>query len=278
MTISVSPRQLHDWIRGNKRVVVLDVRWSMDRTAYDMYTMEHIPLAMYCDPEYDLAGIPSRSSGRNPLPDPEQVQRAVDRWGIDASTRVVIYDGGNGLFSSRAWWILRWAGLENVHVLDGGLPGWEAAGYEIIGGPGSLRARSEFTVDCGRMPVVDVEEVRTWPEHGVLVDAREESRYKGIRERLDLQSGHIPGAVNIPVNRLHVNGHVLPAEEIRATLAEYGITDGAQVAVYSGSGLHSSLFVQCMHEAGVPGASLFVGGWSKWAGDPSLPIGRVPRP
>ena len=64
-------------------------------------------------------------------------------------------------------------------------------------------------------------------------------------------------------------------EEIREKLAEIGVTSGDQVAVYSGSGLHAALFVQAMHEAGLPGASLFIGGWSKWAGDPARPIDRL---
>ena len=92
---------------------------------------------------------------------------------------------------------------------------------------------------------------------------------------LDLQAGHIPGAVNLPARALQREGRFLPVEEIRGKLAEIGVTSGDQVAVYSGSGLHASLFVQAMHEAGLPGASLFIGGWSKWAGDPARPIVRL---
>ncbi|WP_448852667.1 sulfurtransferase [Corynebacterium sp. 335C] len=274
MTLSLSARELRDLIQAGKRIVVLDTRWSMDRSAYDLYTMAHIPLAMYCDPEFDLAGIPGREFGRNPLPDVEQIERAVRRWGLTKGQTVVVYDGGSGLFAARAWWILRWAGVEDVRVLDGGLPAWEKAGFQVAGGPGSLRHSGAMDVTVGHMPTVEVDEVATWPEHGILVDAREPSRYDGIRERLDLQAGHIPGAVNIPVKHLHVDGLMRSPEEIRENLASFGIEDGSKVAVYSGSGLHSALFIAAMHHAGVPGASLFVGGWSMWAGDPKRPIAR----
>ncbi|MDO4610609.1 sulfurtransferase [Corynebacterium sp.] len=274
MTLSLSARQLRDLIQAGKRILVLDARWSMDHSAYDLFTMAHIPLAMYCDPEFDLAGIPDRAAGRNPLPDIGQIRRAVRRWGLKKGDAVVVYDGGSGLFSARAWWILRWAGVNDVRILDGGLPAWEKEGFEVAGGPGGLRQAGNLEVTVGNMPTVEADEVAAWPEHGILIDAREPSRFEGVRERLDLQAGHIPGAVNIPVKPLNADGAMRSPEEIRSVLAQHGIDDGSQVAVYSGSGLHSALFIAAMHHAGLPGASLFVGGWSMWAGDPKRPIVR----
>lgn len=275
MTTCITARELHGRIQSGRRIAVIDTRWSRDRSAYGHYTMAHIPLALFSDPTYDLVGIPDRAHGRNPLPEIERVQDAVDRWGLTENHEVVVYDGGDGLLASRAWWILRWAGIGDVLVLSGGLRAWEAEGFATAGGPGNLPQPGHFTVSVGNLPVVDVEEVAAWPGHGVLVDARELTRFEGRAERLDLQAGHIPGAVNLPARHLQRDGVFLPPEEIRAKLAEIGVTSGEQVAVYSGSGLHAALFVQAMHEAGLPGASLFVGGWSKWAGDPSRPIVRL---
>ena len=63
-------------------------------------------------------------------------------------------------------------------------------------------------------------------------------------------------------------------EEIRQMLAGYGVTSGEDVCVYSGSGLHSSLFIAAMEHAGLPGAKNFVGGWSQWSASSSRPIER----
>ena len=230
---------------------------------------------MFCDPELDLAGVPSREAGRNPLPDIERVRDAVRRWGVRSEHLVIVYDAGDGLFASRAWWILRWAGLENVRVLTGGLAAWEADGNETAFGPGNLPRPGTIAVSEGNMPVASLDDVRTWSERGILVDAREPSRFEGRSERVDLQAGHIPGAVNLAARSLqNADGSFLPVEQLRERFASVGIEDGRNVAVYSGSGLHSSLFIQAMEEAGITGAALYVGGWSQWAGDPSLPIVR----
>lgn len=275
MTTSISVQELRDKIAGGGRIVVVDARWSRAKKPYDSYATAHIPLAVFCDPELDLAGVPSREAGRNPLPDIERVRDAVRRWGVRSEHLVIVYDAGDGLFASRAWWILRWAGLENVRVLTGGLAAWEADGNETAFGPGNLPRPGTIAVSEGNMPVASLDDVRTWSERGVLVDAREPSRFEGRSERVDLQAGHIPGAVNLAARSLqNADGSFLPVEQLRERFASVGIEDGRNVAVYSGSGLHSSLFIQAMEEAGITGAALYVGGWSQWAGDPSLPIVR----
>ncbi len=275
MTTSISVQELRDKIAGGGRIVVVDARWSRAKKPYDSYATAHIPLAVFCDPELDLAGVPSREAGRNPLPDIERVRDAVRRWGVRSEHTVIVYDAGDGLFASRAWWILRWAGLENVRVLTGGLAAWEADENETAFGPGNLPRPGTIAVSEGNMPVANLDDVRTWSERGILVDAREPSRFEGRSERVDLQAGHIPGAVNLAARSLqNADGSFLPVEQLRERFSSVGIEDGSNVAVYSGSGLHSSLFIQAMEEAGITGASLYVGGWSQWAGNPSLPIVR----
>ena len=275
MTTSISVQELRDKIAGGGRIVVVDARWSRAKKPYDSYATAHIPLAVFCDPELDLAGVPSREAGRNPLPDIERVRDAVRRWGVRSEHLVIVYDAGDGLFASRAWWILRWAGLENVRVLTGGLAAWEADGNETAFGPGNLPRPGTIAVSEGNMPVASLDDVRTWSERGILVDAREPSRFEGRSERVDLQAGHIPGAVNLAARSLqNADGSFLPVEQLRERFASVGIEDGRNVAVYSGSGLDSSRFIQAMEEAGITGASLYVGGWSQWAGNPSLPIVR----
>lgn len=275
MTTSISVQELRDKIAGGGRIVVVDARWSRAKKPYDSYATAHIPLAVFCDPELDLAGVPSREAGRNPLPDIERVRDAVRRWGVRSEHLVIVYDAGDGLFASRAWWILRWAGLENVRVLTGGLAAWEADGNETAFGPGNLPQPGTIAVSEGNMPVASLDDVRTWSERGILVDARESSRFEGRSERVDLQAGHIPGVVNLAARSLqNADGSFLPVEQLRERFASVGIEAGRNVAVYSGSGLHSSLFIQAMEEAGITDASLYVGGWSQWAGNPSLPIVR----
>ncbi|RAV32073.1 sulfurtransferase, partial [Corynebacterium heidelbergense] len=142
-------------------------------------------------------------------------------------------------------------------------------------GIGALRGRGDVTVKPGSMPQLFIDDVESFAEHHLLVDARENSRFTGKKEQFDHQAGHIPGAVNIPVKEFQdANGTIAGPETVRDVLSRHGITDGRSVAVYSGSGLHSSLFLAVMEYAGIYGARNFIGGWSQWSAIPTKPIVR----
>lgn len=53
-----------------------------------------MPTALFCDPAYALAGIPSSDDGRNPLPEAHYLQDWFSRWGLEEGSRVVVYDEG----------------------------------------------------------------------------------------------------------------------------------------------------------------------------------------
>ena len=196
-----------------------------------------------------------------------------NHWGLHDDREIIVYDQGKGLFSARAWWILTWAGVKGVRILDGGLAAWERAGYQIVGGPGNLGRGQAQEVVAGQLPVATIDEVKNFD--GVLIDTREANRYAGRKERLDLKAGHIPGAVSVPTREiLNPDNTFRPAEEIRATFEKVGVTDPNNVIVYSGSGVHSAQAIAAMHHAGLPGAALYLGGWSQWCADRNNPVER----
>ncbi|MEJ4113396.1 sulfurtransferase [Corynebacterium kroppenstedtii] len=278
MTVYVSPEILSRAIHKSNRISIVSTHWSDGScTAYSRFVSEHIPAAQFCPPELALTGLPSREDGRNPLPNKEVLQEWVLRWGLDRKTPIVIYGQHHGIYSARAWWVLKWAGFTDLHILDGGLARWEADGHPVIAGPGSLPRRFQTMISVGHMPTIDVDEVDQWiQDGGILLDARDERRFNGIAEKLDFRAGHIPGAVNMPVRDFFNDDRtVCSPDDIRSRFDDAGISDASRVAVYSGSGLHSCAMVAVMEHAGIYGARLFPGGWSQWAGNPNNPIERV---
>lgn len=261
---------------AGQRMTIIDSHWAKTETsAWDAYVSQHIPGAMFCNPLTHLAGIPSRQHGRNPLPSVEGLQASFRDWGCYTGRPIYVYDAGANIYAARAWWTFRWGGMENVYILNGGTPAWEEAGGDVAGGVGGLRGRGDAEVKPGSMPELLLEDVEQWKESYMLIDAREEPRFQGYMESFDHQAGHIPGAVNIPVTRLQgSDGRIRRPAEVRDILRNHGITEGKNVAVYSGSGQHSSLFIAAMEHAGLPGARNFIGGWSQWAADSSRPIER----
>ena len=110
---------------------VLDVQFALGGPpSIELYAAGHIPGAPHLPLEPALAGL-AGERGRHPLPDPEVLQEHLRRCGVDDDSSIVVYDQQTSLAAGRAWWILRWAGLTDVRVLDGGLAAWVAAGFPV---------------------------------------------------------------------------------------------------------------------------------------------------
>ncbi|WP_087117423.1 sulfurtransferase [Corynebacterium urinipleomorphum] len=277
MSVFVSPEDLREQIRTGKKLTVLASLWdAREGNAWSKFQSEHIPTAQFCDPAEHLVGTPGSQVGRNPLPSPERMQESFRAWGIEANRPVVIYDTGAGEYAARTWWTLRWAGVRDVRILDGGFAAWDRLDFETIAGPGPVSVHTELEVAPGQLPTASIEDVKQFK--GMLIDARDTSRYVGQRERLDLKSGHIPGARTVPVDTLFTeDGLIKPSEEILEIMAKFGIThntDPAEAIVYSGSGNHSSKLLAAFEHAGLPLLTHYIGGWSQWSADPENPVER----
>ncbi len=249
-------------------VTVLDVRYRMGGPGGPAeFQAGHVPGAQYVDLDASLAAPPG-PAGRHPLPEPAVFEAAMRSAGVSPDRAVVVYDDWAGHAAARCWWLLRYHGHTDVRVLDGGWAAWRAAGGPVATGPASAPAPGDFTVDPGRVPVVDarLEGVE------VLVDARAAERYRGEVEPIDPVAGHIPGAVNVPTAlNLTEDGRFRPAEELRTTYAAVGAVPGVAVAAYCGSGVTAAHDVLAMEVAGIT-AALYPGSWSEWVADPSRPV------
>ena len=110
---------------------LLDVRWRLGEkpgSGFDHYLQGHLPDARFLDLEAVLTGPTTDATlGRHPLPDVDQLGAGLGVLGIDPARPIVVYDEPGSFAAGRAWWVLRWAGLD-VRVLDGGITAWVAAG------------------------------------------------------------------------------------------------------------------------------------------------------
>ncbi|MFX0580303.1 sulfurtransferase [Nocardia nepalensis] len=255
-------------VLADKRVRLLDVRWALgDPDGPQHYLAGHIPGAVFVDLETELAAPPSPARGRHPLPDPTQLEKCARSWGVRTGDPVVVYDATGGMAAARAWWLLRWAGIADVRILDGGLPAWISAGGEIATGAEPDPELGDIEVDPGQMPVIDADAAAKWS--GVLLDARAGERYRGEVEPVDPQAGHIPGAISAPTaENLDADGRFHSADVLRDRFAAFG---SGPVAVYCGSGVTAAHQVAALAAAGIE-AALYPGSWSQWSNDPKRPV------
>jgi 3-mercaptopyruvate sulfurtransferase SseA len=258
-------------LRRSGRAVLLDVRWALgDPEGREHYLDGHLPGAVFVDLEAELADPPSATEGRHPLPSIQRLQAAARRWGIRDGDRVVAYDATGGLAAARAWWLLRWGGLTDVRLLDGGLDAWRRADGRVESGD-VVPEPGDVTLTGGGMPVLSIDEAGALPTAGVLLDARAGERYRGEVEPIDPRAGHVPGAVSAPTTEnLAAEGTFRPADELRARFAALGVKPGATVGVYCGSGVTAAHEVAALAEAGID-AALWPGSWSQWSNDPRRP-------
>ncbi|MFZ1993577.1 MAG: rhodanese-like domain-containing protein, partial [Solirubrobacteraceae bacterium] len=135
----------------------------------------------------------------------------------------------------------------------------------------------DFTARPGGMPVLDAAKAGALASDGFLIDARAPERYRGESEPMDPVAGHIPGARNWPMARnLDENGRFIPQEELAEALR--GLTEGAEVGAYCGSGITAAHTVLALELAGIRGAALYPGSWSEWVSDPARPVATGDEP
>ena len=253
-------------------LILLDVRWQVSGPSqYPLYLAGHLPGAHWCDLETDLAD-PAGARGRHPLPDPRRLEARLRAWGVEPQSEVVVYDQGNSVAAARAWWVLRWAGLEQVRVLDGGFEAWQLGGHPVRAELPSPAAGA-VSVRPGSMPTLDADTAASWAAAGRLFDVRAVERFRGEVEPIDPVAGRIPGAVNLPTTaNVRPSGHFLPEPELRRRFQEAGAAErDAPVGVYCGSGVTAAHTVLAMRLAGIE-AALYPGSWSEWITDPERPI------
>ena len=258
-----------DLLAGKGRVVLLDVRWALgDDQGWEKYLAGHLPGAVFVDLETELADPPSPEAGRHPLPSLQRLQSAARRWGIRNGDAVVAYDATGGLAAARAWWLLRWGGLPEVRLLDGGVDAWARAGGRLDSGD-VVPDPGDVTLTGGGMPVLSIDQAAELPASGgVLLDARAAERYRGEVEPIDPRAGHVPGAVSAPTTaNLEPDGTFLRMTELVDRFVTLGVGPRTTVGIYCGSGVNAAHEVAALAAAGIE-AALWPGSWSQWSADP----------
>ena len=260
------------WVQVHPDARIVDLRWTASGPpSRQKYEEGHIPGAVFVDLDRDLSG--SGGPGRHPFPSEEQLARVLSRLGVAADTHVVAYDEGSSSVAARLWFMLRAFGHEKVSVLDGGFRAWTEAGLPLSRDEPRIAPAPLRKLKLDRSRLAEVEEVQA--RKSVVLDARAPERYRGEVEPLDRKAGHIPGALNAPLQ-----ANLTPAQRFRppAELRELYARYGNDVIVSCGSGVTACHDALAIELAGLPPARLYVGSFSGWIEDPARPIATGPEP
>lgn len=255
---------------AHDNVIIIDARGGKD--SRDRYDAGHLNGAIYVDLDHDLAAHTDNPAigGRHPLPAVEDFTAFLGKLGVKPESHVVIYDDKAGAMSAaRLWWMLRAIGHQKVQVLNGGLQAAIEAGLPVTTEPFTPQPTQPYPYNGEWTGTVDIEEAgrAAQDQQRMVIDVRENARYLGKTEPLDLIAGHIPGAENLPyTENLTAEGKYKHPEELKAHyLNKFGEINPDSVIVHCGSGVTACHTLLGMEQAGIKGPKLYVGSWSEWS-------------
>jgi thiosulfate/3-mercaptopyruvate sulfurtransferase len=255
---------------GDANLGVIDASWHLPQTGR-MGTAEfrrgHIPGAVF----FDIDTIADLDQGLpHMLPKPEALAKEMSALGLGDGMRFVVYDALGLFAAARVWWTLRAYGVEEIRILEGGLPKWIKEGRPLEAGEPRAKPPRHFTPRLDESFIASLDEVRNALATGSaqVVDARPADRFRGEapEPRPGLKGGHMPGSLNLPFVEIVEHGCLKPPDALRAAFTEHKIDLTKPIITSCGSGVSAAILTLAVEEAGGKVEGLYDGSWAEWGG------------
>ena len=246
---------------------------QMGRDPRAEYDAAHVPNARF----FDIDDVADHGSDLpHMVPPVEKFMSRMRAMGVGDGHQVVVYDG-MGLFSAaRVWWLFKLMGQNNIAVLDGGLPKWQAEGRPVEDLPPVIRDR-HMTVRRQNHMVKDVTQVSAASKLGdyEIIDARSPGRFRGEEPepRAGLLPGYIPGSKIVCFkDLLNADQTMKNPVEIRQIFEAAGVDFNKPAITTCGSGVTAAVLSLGLERIGKTDHSLYDGSWSEWGMFPTVPV------
>ena len=245
-----------------------------NRDADAEFAAAHIPGAQRFN--IDVVCAPDTASPHM-FPEAKAFADAVGAMGIGNDDMVVTYDGGKLTGACRVWWMFRAFGHDKVAVLDGGYGKWQAEGRAVestVATPQPANFRADYRGDMVR----SIEQVLALIDGGgadQILDARAAGRFDGSapEPRAGMRSGHMPGALNLPYDKLlQPDGTLRDEAQLRALFTEAGVDLAKPVVTSCGSGVSAAVLLLGLRSLGHEDNRLYDGSWSEWGSRDDTPV------
>ena len=256
---------------------VLQDALVVDARAANSYIAGHIPGALHLD---GAALSESRGDVDGLLKPLGKVRELLGDAGIDPAKRIVVYSAmdkpSDFTTASRLFWVLEYIGYERVAVLDGGYAKWIAEARKTEPGDPTVKpiVLPEMKPRKERLATAEEVEALISGKEGLIVDARSPDYFRGEKKADSAkQAGHIPGALNLPVESCVDSDSALKSwEELLAIAKTSGVVNGRPVTTYCNTGRSGSAAYFVLRLLGHEHVSMYDGSMSEWTADPSRPV------
>ncbi|MGB5823975.1 MAG: rhodanese-like domain-containing protein [Proteocatella sp.] len=265
-----------DTFTAGKKVKMIEGSWGEEK---ESYSNGHLPGAIHINTD-SIEPPPAWM-----LADDATLLKVMLDNGISKNDTVIV-SGEAQMAAYRVAMVLRYAGVEDVRVLNGGTASWAAAGYELETSSNAPVSITDFGGEFpGNPDMVDTiselqEELKS--DKFTLVDNRTMDEFVGKSSGYSYHDkmGRIPGAVfgfagKTDSNSLdyfrNIDNTMRNADEILAMWENEGIDVKNHLAFMCGSGWRAAEVLYYANVAGLEDVSLYSDGWIGWsnAGLPS---------
>lgn len=272
--VYVEPNWVKSVIEGKQvqssNYVILEAAWGEPSSDYKK---SHIPGALHINT--DLIEEPKYWNIRTP----SEIEQVMRNFGISKDTAVIIY--GEPSPAARVAITLLWAGVEEVHILDGGLKSWIEYGYETS----NNTEKASPILDINVIVPAHPEYIISFPEE--IIEKQKNTNFKLVSIRSwDEFIGKISGYSYIErrgepkgavwgkdeFDYMDDKGKAISIEEAQKIWNEWGVTEENEIAFYCGTGWRASIPFLIAYQNGWTNISLYDGGWYVWQMNSELPI------
>lgn len=259
-----------------KNVKVVEASWGEEK---ESYLKGHVPTSVHINtdtieppPEWMLAN------------DKDLEKFALD-YGFTKDDSVIV-TGPDPMASYRVAVVLRYIGINDVRVLNGGNDAWVSAGYELETKSNKKTPGTDFGASIPVNPdlidtIPELKEHLKNPEY-TLVDDRTKEEFEGKISGYSYhdKKGRIPGAVygysgtsaTTLEDYRNIDNTMRNADEIKALWDKSKIDTSKHLIFMCGSGWRAAEVMTFANVMGVEKYSLYSDGWIGWSNDPANPV------
>lgn len=261
---------------------IFEISWGKPGKAF---LEAHIPGTVHIDSEeFEVGPAWVRVSD-------DKLEEFACANGITVDTTVVLYGMGaleSGAAAKLAV-VLKYMGVKQVCLLNGGMAAWLKAGYLTESGENPKHLVQKFggKIPADASAIVDIDEAKKMLENselGQVIDIRSWKQYIGEDSGYDYvpKAGRLPGSIWCYDKHFYMNpdGTMENADEMIATWKRFGVDLGKRMAFFCGSASWGGAMIEVYGRvAGISNTTMYEGGWCQWQLDDDNPYetGAVPE-
>lgn len=281
---AIDPIASTEWLAKNLNspdLVIVDIR------KVEEFKAGHIPGAVSVF--YGNWAI-KKGDSDNELPADDDLIDTLSSAGIRPESPVVVYGqtgtGPDRVNTTRVAWTLKYAGVKNVSVLNGGFEKWSVREKRPVSTETTKAKSIPYKGKFDKSILANKSYVQNQLGKALIVDVREPDFFSG-KQKLPFVAkvGRIAGAVNLPTAQIFEK--YPPGEHLEACCWTFKEKDalknmavgvvgedlGREIIVYCDTGRVASAWWFILHEVlGYQNVKKYDGSMQEWAKDPAAPV------